>query len=86
MTQSTSLSFEEIASSGGHKDATFHVGGHGEPGPDVKVIVMTTGGETYVCLRRDGAESVRKVSGQRAGLEMFAAELSAVLDERPAGS
>lgn len=45
MTHYTSPSFEEIASSGGHKDATFHVGGHGEPGPDVKVIVMTTRGE-----------------------------------------
>lgn len=82
MTTETVLSFEEIVSSGGHKDGTFHVGGHGEGGPDVKVMVVTTpANETYVCVRRDGVESVRKADSRRAGLEAFADELDSALGE-----
>lgn len=71
--------FEEVAGSGGHKDATCHVGGHGEPWPDVKVLVITTGGQTYVCIRRDGAERVVPVPSVRDGLQMFTNELTAAI-------
>ena len=76
-------SFEEVASSGGHKDATMHIGGHGEPWPDIKVLAITSGGQTYVCVRRDGAESVRPVGSIREGLEIFASELQAAIKELP---
>lgn len=75
--------FEEVASGGGHKDATMHVGGHGEPWPDIKVLAITRGDRTYVCVRRDGAESVTPVTDVRAGLEMFTAELQAAIRELP---
>ncbi|MDQ3274893.1 MAG: hypothetical protein M3Q39_07635 [Actinomycetota bacterium] len=71
--------FEEVASSGGHKDATMHVGGHGEPWPDVKVLTITSAGQTYVCVRRDGSEMVTPVSSVRAGLETFASELQTAI-------
>jgi hypothetical protein len=75
--------FEEVASSGGHKDATMHVGGHGEPWPDSKVLAITTGDRTYVCVRRDGSETVTPVPSVRAGLEAFATELAAATQELP---
>lgn len=75
--------FEEVASNGGHKDATMHVGGHGEPWPDIKVLAVTKGDRTYVCVRRDGDETVTRVSSVRAGLERFAAELQAAVKELP---
>lgn len=75
--------FEEVAGSGGHKDATMHVGGHGEPWPDTKVLVITKDAQTYVCVRRDGAETVIPVPNVRAGLEAFVAELQAVIRELP---
>ncbi len=84
MTDEQAPSFEEVASSGGHKDATMHVGGHGEPWPDIKVLAITTGDRTYVCARRDGSETVTPVASVRAGLEMFAAELHAAIQELPA--
>jgi hypothetical protein len=77
-------SFEQIASSGGHKDATMHVGGHGEPWPDIKVLAITKGGQTYVCVRRDGAETVTPAADVRTGLEMFASELEKAIKELPA--
>ncbi|MPZ67315.1 MAG: hypothetical protein GEU83_18035 [Pseudonocardiaceae bacterium] len=83
MTEDQMPTFEEVASSGGHKDATMHVGGHGEPWPDIKVLAITTGDGTYVCVRRDGAETVTPVSTVRAGLEMFATELQAAIRELP---
>ena len=73
--------FEEVAASGGHKDATMHVGGHGEPWPDIKVLAITRGEQTYVCVRRDGAETVTPVASVTEGLEVFAAELRAAIDE-----
>jgi hypothetical protein len=79
----TTRSFEEILNAGGHKDATFHIGGHGEGGADVKVIVITNDqGETFVCVRRDGVESVTPVEGKDAGLQAFAGELQTTLEER----
>jgi hypothetical protein len=77
-------SFEEVASGGGHKDATMHIGGHGEPWPDVKVLAITKDGRTYVCTRRDGVETVTAVGSVRQGLEMFASELQAAIKELPA--
>jgi hypothetical protein len=77
-------SFEAVAASGGHKDATMHVGGHGEPWPDIKVLAITWGGQTYVCVRRDGQETVTPVGSVRAGLEAFAAELQGAIAELPA--
>jgi len=65
----TRPTFEEIASSGGHKDATMHVGGHGEPWPDIKVLAITHDEQTYVCIRWDGEETVRPVGSVREGLE-----------------
>jgi hypothetical protein len=79
----TAPSFEEVASSRGHKDATMHIGGHGEPWPDIKVLAITKDGQTYVCIRRDGAETVTAVSSVRQGLEMFASELQAAIKELP---
>lgn len=76
-------SFEEVASSGGHKDATMHVGGHGEPWPDVKVLVITKGDQTYVCVRRDGAETVTPVGSVRAGLELFVEQLQQATKDLP---
>lgn len=76
-------SFEEVASSGGHKDATMHIGGHGEPWPDIKVLAITRDGQTYVCVRRDGAETVIPASSASEGLEMFASELQAAIKELP---
>lgn len=75
--------FEEVASGGGHKDATMHIGGHGEPWPDIKVLVITEGGQTYVCVRREGAEKVTPVPGVRAGLEAFISELPSAIRELP---
>lgn len=75
--------FEEIAGSGGHKDASMHVGGHGEPWPDIKVLAITWDGQTYVCVRREGAETVTPVDSVRDGLEVFAAELAAAVAELP---
>jgi hypothetical protein len=75
--------FEEVLNAGGHKDASFHIGGHGEGGPDVKVIVITDDrGETYVCVRRDGEERVTRADSKDAALETFAHVLRKVLIER----
>jgi hypothetical protein len=76
-------SFEQVASSGGHKDATMHIGGHGEPWPDIKILAITRGSQTYVCVRRDGAETVTPASSVRKGLEIFASELQAAIKELP---
>lgn len=78
--------FEEIASSGGHKDATMHVGGHGEPWPDLKVLVITKGERTYVCIRRDGEEQVLPVDSVREGLRVFADYLRSAVEEMPDGA
>lgn len=59
--------FGAVASGGGHKDATFHVGGHGQPWPDIKVMAITSGGQTWVCVRRDGAETVTSAGSIREG-------------------
>lgn len=75
--------FDEVVASGGHKDATIHVGGHGEPWPDIKVLAITKGDRTYVCVRRDGAETVTPAPNVRAGLERFAAELQEAIKELP---
>lgn len=77
--------FEEVASGGGHKDATMHVGGHGEPWPDTKVLAITKGDQTLVCVRRDGVESVTPVPSVHAGLERFAAELADAIKDLPRG-
>ncbi len=77
-------SFEEVASGGGHKDATMHIGGHGEPWADIKVLAITAGGRTYVCVRRGGTETVTPASSVREGLEIFASELQAAIKELPA--
>jgi len=79
----TTPTFEEIASSGGHKDATMHVGGHGEPWADIKVLAITRGEQTYVCIRRDGEETVQPVGSVREGLEAFAADLQAAIGHLP---
>jgi hypothetical protein len=76
-------SFEEVASSGGHKDATMHVSGHGEPWPDIKVLAITKDGRTYVCIRREGVEIVKPAHSVRQGLEIFASELQAAIEELP---
>ncbi|MGH2601464.1 MAG: hypothetical protein ACRDJ9_19025 [Dehalococcoidia bacterium] len=81
MTQEQVPTFEEVASSGGHKDATLHVGGHGESWPDIKVLAITKGGRTYVCVRRDGVEKVTPVENVRAGLELFASQLETAIKE-----
>ncbi len=83
MTEHYVPTFEEVASSRGHKDATLHIGGHGEPWPDIKVLAITTGDQTYFCVRHDGAETVTPVGDVRAGLEMFASELQAAIKELP---
>ena len=75
--------FEETVTAGGHKDVTMHVGGHGEPWPEVKVIVLTRNGQTYVCARHGTDETVTAVGSVREGLEVFAAELQAVIRELP---
>jgi hypothetical protein len=77
------ISFEELASGAGHKDATMHIGGHGEPWPDIKVLAITRDGQTFVCTRRDGAETVKPAASVREGLEMFASELQAAIGELP---
>jgi hypothetical protein len=76
--------FEDVASGGGHKDATMHVGGHGEPWPDIKVLAITRAGQTYVCVRRGGTETVTPAASVREGLEIFASELQAAIRELPA--
>jgi hypothetical protein len=76
-------SFEETVSAGGHKDATMHVGGHGEPWPEVKLIALTRGGRTFVCARHGEAETVTQVSSVREGLEIFARELQEAIRELP---
>ena len=77
--------FEETVSAGGHKDATMHVGGHGEPWPEIKVIMVTRDGRTCVCIRNDKDETVIPVSSVREGLEIFAGELQAAIKELPHG-
>jgi hypothetical protein len=62
----------------------MHVGGHGEPWPDIKVLAITKDDQTYVCTRRDGVETVTPVGSVRHGLEMFASELQAAIKELPA--
>lgn len=81
--QRTVPTFEQVASSGGHKDATMHVGGHGEPWPDIKVLAITNGEGTWVCVRRDGDETVTPVVSVRAGLELFVEHLQAAIRELP---
>jgi hypothetical protein len=78
--------FEETLSAGGHKDATMHVGGHGEPWPEIKVITVTRGGQTYVCIRHGDDETVTPVTSVREGLQIFADELQAAIKELPDNS
>jgi hypothetical protein len=78
-------SFEEVVSAGGHKDATMHVGGHGEPWPEIKVIALTLDGQTRVCVRHGEAETVIPAGSVRRGLEIFAHELQAAIRELPFG-
>lgn len=67
-----------------HFDGSVHVGGHpGEPWPEHKCLVLTKDGQTWFCLVRDGAETVKPVTGVREGLELFAAELSAAIADLP---
>ena len=61
----------------------MHVGGHGEPWPDIKVLAITTADQTYICVRRDGTETVTPAGSVREGLEMFASELQAAIKELP---
>lgn len=75
-------SFEDLASHG-HKDASLHVGGHGEPWPDIKVLAVTRGDQSYLCVRRDGVETVTPVAGVREGLEAFAEQLQAAIGVLP---
>ena len=77
-------SFEETLAAGGHKDATMHVGGHGEPWAEVKVIVLTLDGQTRVCVRHGDAETVIPAGSVRDGLEIFARELQEAIRELPA--
>lgn len=77
--------FEEVASGGGHKDATMHIGGHGEPWPDIKILAITKGTQTYVCTRREGIETVQAANSVKQGLEIFIAELQAAMRELPEG-
>lgn len=76
-------SFESLASGAGHKDATVHIGGHGEPWPDIKALVITRGDQTWLAVRRDGNETVKQADSVREGLEMFAAELAKAIRELP---
>jgi hypothetical protein len=78
-------SFEETVAAGGHKDATMHVGGHGEPWPEIKVIALTLDGRTQVCVRHGTDETVIPVGSVREGLEIFANELQAAIRELPGG-
>ncbi len=75
--------FEETLAAGGHKDATMHVGGHGEPWPEIKVIALTLNGQTRVCVRHGRDETVIPAGSVREGLEIFAAELQAAIRELP---
>jgi hypothetical protein len=61
----------------------MHVGGHGEPWPDIKVIVITRDDQTHVCVRRDGVETVKPARSVREGLELFASELRTAISELP---
>lgn len=81
----TTPSFEELASGGGHKDATLHIGGHGEPWTDLKILVITIEGQTYVGTRRNGQEVVRLAVSRRDGMKIFATELQAAIGELPEG-
>jgi hypothetical protein len=76
--------FEQLASSIGHRDASMHIGGHGEPWPDIKAMVITLNGQTYNCARCEGAETVTPVGSVRQGLEMFAVQLQAAFMVLPA--
>ncbi len=77
--------FEETLAAGGHKDATMHVGGHGEPWSEIKVIAVTLDGQTRVCVRHGTAETVIPAASVREGLEIFAAELQAAISQLPVG-
>ncbi len=50
----------------------------------MNVLAITGDSQTYVCVRRDGQETVTPVGSVRAGLEVFAAELAAAITELPA--
>jgi hypothetical protein len=78
-------SFEETLAAGGHKDASLHIGGHGEPWPETKVIAVTLDGRTRVCVRHGEAETVIPAASVRQGLEIFATELQAAIRELPGG-
>lgn len=56
---------------------------YGEPWPAIKVLSITGGDRTYVCVRRDGSETVTPVANVKAGLEMFVSELHAAIQELP---
>jgi hypothetical protein len=79
-------SFEATLAAGGHKDASLHIGGHGEPWPEHKVIVVTQGSQTYVCVRHGADETVIPASSVREGLGIFAGELRSVIEALPAAS
>ena len=48
-----------------------------------QVMAITWGGQTWVCVRRDGAETVAAAGSIREGLEMFAAQLQSAIRELP---
>ena len=62
----------------------MHIGGHGEPWPDIKILAITHDGKTYVCVRREGTETVTPVRNVREGLEKFASALRTAIKELPA--
>lgn len=77
---------DELVKGRAHFDASVHVGGHpGEPWPEHKCLVLTRGGQTWLCLLADGAETVTPVGSVREGLELFAAELAAAIGDLPGG-
>jgi hypothetical protein len=75
---------DDLVKSRAHFDASVHVGGHpGEPWPEHKCLVLTKDGQTWLCLLRDGAETVTPVGSVREGLEIFAGELEKAIGELP---
>jgi hypothetical protein len=71
MSETTGM--EDVLNAGGHKDATFHLGG-------TKVIVLTDDdGQTWLCRRDDGVGESAVPMGRVEALEKFASALAEVL-------
>jgi hypothetical protein len=76
------MTVDELVKNRAHFDASVHVGGHpGEPWPEHKCLVLTAGGQTWLCLLTGDGETVRPVGSVREGLEIFAGELQAAIRE-----